>query len=58
MLEKNGVFQMSLSNRVLPRDLSAPAEQVDELPIPYFERADYEGIPQVTPDWEGFRTFS
>ncbi len=30
-----------------PADLSAPAEQVDELPIPYFERADYEGIPQV-----------
>lgn len=36
-----------------PSDLSAPAEQVDELPIPYFERADYEGIPQVIADWDG-----
>ena len=36
-----------------PSDLSARAEQVDELPIPYFERADYEGIPQVIPDWDG-----
>lgn len=36
-----------------PADLAGPAEEVVELPIPYFEREEFEGIRQNIPDWEG-----
>ena len=34
-------------------DFATPAEEVVELPIPYFERTEFAGITQNIPDWEG-----
>ena len=36
----------------LSSDLSK-VEEIKPLPIPYFERSEYEGITQIIPGWEG-----
>ena len=51
MLEKMG-YSNERSVIAYFSDLSASAEQVDELPIPYFER-QIMGDPQVIADWDG-----
>lgn len=34
-------------------DFGTPAEEVVQLPIPYFERTEFAGITQIISDWDG-----